>query len=145
MLTSVWEACMEFLSPRQFAMAGAFAAVLMIAVIGGEKMGLYGGPDFRPLVVASLENPEEILTFRGSSKPKRISTNDKGEIISAVLPLDITLVEGLKNFESGPSQETAQFLVETLNKLVSKEKDKDSQSEIVAFDSSAASETFPKT
>ena len=139
-LTTMWDACLEFLSPRQLAMAGGFAAALIAAVIGGEKMGLYGGPDFHPLIVASLENPEEILTFRGSSKPKGISTNEKGEITSVVLPINPSLIEELKTFEGDPSQGSAGSLVRILNGLISKEKDKDpglSQSQIIGFDVSS--------
>lgn len=139
-LTSIWDTCMEFLSPRQMVMAGGFAAVLVAVLIGSGRIGLYGGPDFHPLIVASLDNPEEILTFRGSSTPKGISTNAKGEITSVVLPITPSLIEGLKKFEGDPSQASAGSLVGMIYGLISKAKDKYpglSQNQIIRFNVSS--------
>jgi hypothetical protein len=117
-LAGLWDTLGNLLSPSHLAMAGGFAAALIIAVVGGKQIGLYGTPDFNPLIVASIENPEEFLSFRGSSEVQEISTNSDGELSSVVLHLVPALIDGLEQFNQEPSRESLDALILTLNQTV---------------------------
>jgi hypothetical protein len=113
--SEIFKSFFEFLAPNRMALAGGMVAVLLIAVIGGKQVGLYGSLDFQPLIVASLEAPDTTLTFRGSTPKRDIATVTDGVLMSISLQLSPKISEALRDFGDDATERTFQALVATIN------------------------------
>ena len=110
----------DLFSPGHLAWTGGIAAALLIAVVGGKQIGLYGAPGMRPLIVASLESNDVNLKFRGSTTVRKAATASKGVLTSVVLQFDPNVAHALSNYEKTPSKQMLGNLVTILNDSVAK-------------------------
>jgi hypothetical protein len=105
-------------APGHLAWAGGIAAAFLIAVVGGKQIGLYGVPQVRPLIVASLESDDVSLKFRGGPTVKKAATVSEGMLTSIVLQFDPKVADALLNFEKTSSKQMLGALVTALNDSV---------------------------
>jgi len=127
-----------FFGPSYWVQAGAIAAVLLIAVVGGKQMGLYGEPEFQRLIIASLESKDPILKFRGGASRAKIATMSEGVLTSINWRLHRKVADALTDFEKTPSKQSlevvATTLVRTLNEGIARSRlaDDSIESEVLA-------------
>jgi hypothetical protein len=116
----------QFLSPPRIALAGSLAAAALVAVIGGKQIGLYGAPDYRPIIVASIEQADVLLRFRGGRKQmnaratKKPQNNSGIKLNDVLITADAQLVKKIQILGDKPSQKNANQLIDYVNSSIFK-------------------------
>jgi hypothetical protein len=116
--SSIREFISNIFSINRLSLAGGMAVVLLVAIVGGKQVGLFGSSDGHPLIIASIETSDVALTFRSSGVARKPFTISEGKLTSIDLKLIGDIRAALIDYERDPSNEGLRMLVAAVNQSV---------------------------